>query len=190
LSYIGLSIQTRSVDEQDPSPTHIDPLTLKDASISISYSQVEQGSIFDQKLPLGTPTGEGAQVSAWNVESEPAVHSRYSSSNSNSEEAPSRPTSSVANSLTSSTTTTARQQSLQEQEQASASQLASLEASIDSAEWVSRAEYNAQYNTMAAEMNRLRAEVAWLRDAQESDWALGLSDEVPPPYSHTRVEHR
>jgi hypothetical protein len=65
-------------------------------------------------------------------------------------------------------------------------QLASLEARIGSSEWVSRADYDA----LAAEMTRLRAEMSWIRDAQQSDWALGLSDEMPPPYSHSRVNSR
>ncbi|KAJ7583174.1 hypothetical protein C8J56DRAFT_203132 [Mycena floridula] len=39
-----------------------------------------------------------------------------------------------------------------------------------------------QATTSAAENARLRAEVQWLRDHQESDWALGLTDEFPPSY--------
>jgi hypothetical protein len=178
---------TRQADEQQPPPppTHIDPFTLKHASIgSTSNPQVKQGFIFDQKLPLGIPP-EGA-ISGNNVESEPTGDSRNPSLDSASEDVSPRPGSSAANSLAPSTTPTARQERLQAEEQASASQLASLEARIGSAEWVhvSRAEYEAS----AAEMSRLRAEVAWLRDAQQSDWALGLSDEMPPPYSNARVE--
>jgi hypothetical protein len=69
-----------------------------------------------------------------------------------------------------------------------ARQLASLEVKIDSAEWVSS--MRAEYSAMAAEMSRLRAEVTWFRNAQQSDWALGLSDEIPPPYSNARIEPR
>ncbi|KAJ7587915.1 hypothetical protein C8J56DRAFT_1164605 [Mycena floridula] len=36
--------------------------------------------------------------------------------------------------------------------------------------------------TTAAENARLRAEVEWLRENQESDWARGLTDELPPSY--------
>jgi hypothetical protein len=172
---------TRQADEQQPPPppTHIDPFTLKHASIgSTSNPQVKQGFIFDQKLPLGIPP-EGA-ISGNNVESEPTGDSRNPSLDPASEDVSPRPDSSAANSLAPSTTPTTRQERLQAEEQASASQLASLEARLGSAEWVhvSRAEYEAS----AAEMSRLKAEVAWLRDAQQSDWALGLSDEMPPPY--------
>jgi hypothetical protein len=88
-------------------------------------------------------------------------------------------------SLTPSTTVTIRQQRLQAQEEASAIQLASLEARIGSSEWVSRVEYDA----VVTEMTRLREEMSWVRDAQQSDWALGLSDEMPPPYLHSRVNN-
>jgi len=37
----------------------------------------------------------------------------------------------------------------------------------------------------AVENARLRAEIEWLRDNQESDWALGLTDEMPPSYPDT-----
>lgn len=40
----------------------------------------------------------------------------------------------------------------------------------------------AQANETAVENARLRAEISWLRDQQESDWALGLTDEMPPSY--------
>ncbi|KAJ7583171.1 hypothetical protein C8J56DRAFT_1167112 [Mycena floridula] len=39
-----------------------------------------------------------------------------------------------------------------------------------------------QATTSAVENSRLRAEVQWLRDHQESDWARGLTDEIPPSY--------
>ncbi|KAJ7587931.1 hypothetical protein C8J56DRAFT_62567 [Mycena floridula] len=39
--------------------------------------------------------------------------------------------------------------------------------------------------TSAAENARLRAEVEWLRENQDSDWALGLTDELPPSYPDT-----
>jgi hypothetical protein len=168
------STQMRQVDEQELSPIHVDPFTLKHASIGVSSSQAKQTFISDQKLPLEIPPGEVAQVSE-NIDSEQAVDLRNPS---DSEDVSRRPSSSAANSLAPSITTTVRQQRLQEQEQASARQLASLEARIGSAEWVSRAEYD----VMAAEMGRLRAELSWFRDAQQSDWALGLSDEMPPPY--------
>jgi hypothetical protein len=186
-SYTGPSAQTGTVDKQDPSPSHIDPFTLKHASINIAHSQVEQGFISDQKLPLAMPAEEMAQ-SLGNVDSEPTVNLRNPSLDSDSEDVSRRPSSSAANSLTPSATTTTRQRRLQEQEQVSVMQLASLEARIGSYEWVhvSRPEYDA----LIAEMGRLRAEVSWFRDAQQSDWALGLSDEMPPPYSHTRMEHR
>jgi hypothetical protein len=187
LSCIGLSTQTGAVDEQDPSPAHIDPFTLKHASISIANSQAEQGFISDQKLPLAIPAEETAHIPG-NADSEPAVNSRNPSLDSDSEDISRRPSSSAANSLTPSVTTTTRQRRLQEQEQVSIMQIASLEARIGSYEWVnvSRPEYDA----LIAEMRQLRAEVSWLRDVQQSDWALGLSDEMPPPYSHTRMEHR
>ncbi|KAJ7583173.1 hypothetical protein C8J56DRAFT_203049 [Mycena floridula] len=35
---------------------------------------------------------------------------------------------------------------------------------------------------LEVENSRLRAEVQWLRDHQESDWARGLTDEIPPSY--------
>jgi hypothetical protein len=65
-------------------------------------------------------------------------------------------------------------------------QLASLEARIGSSEWVSRAEYDA----VVAEMKRLRVEMSWIKDTLQSDWALGLSDVMPPPYSHSRTDSR
>jgi cell division septation protein DedD len=171
---------TKQADEQEASSTCIDPFTLKHTSISASDPQIEQAFITDQKLSLGSPPGEAA-VSGDNVESEPTGHPRNPSSNSHSEDASRSPSStgSAATSMTPSTTTTARQHRLHEQEQARANQLASLEERIDSSEWVSRAEYN----VMAAEMSRVRAEMAWFRDAQRSDWARGLSDEMPPPYA-------
>jgi hypothetical protein len=133
------------------------------------------------------PAEETAQNSG-SVDSEPTVNSRNPSLDLDSEEISHRPSSSAADSLTPSITTTTRQRCLQEQEQVSVMQLASLEARIGSYEWVhvSRPEYDA----LIAEMGWLRAEVCWFRDAQQSDWALGLSDEMPPPYSHTRMEHR
>jgi hypothetical protein len=73
---------------------------------------------------------------------------------------------------------TERQLRLQAMGEQNLSQLASLQSRIQSQEWVSLAEYNA----LKEEMARLRAENDWLRSAQQSDWALGLSDELPPPY--------
>jgi hypothetical protein len=165
----------------------IDPFTLGHTSISASNPQIDQAFVTDRKLPLGSPTEEAA-VSGDNVESEPTGHSRNLSSDSDLEVVSRRPnsTGSVPTSMTPSKTTTTRQQYLHEQGQASANQLASLEERIASPEWVSRGEYN----VMAAEMSRLRAEMVWLRDAQQSDWALELSDERPPPYSHARIERR
>ena len=177
---------TRQADEQHPPPTRIEPFTVKHVSIGASNSQVEQAFISDQKLPLRIPSGEA--VVAENLEWESPVDWRSSSSDSDSSDVLRRPSSSAANSLTFSTTTTARQQRLQEQEHDRASQLASLEAMVGSIEWVSR--MKAEYDAITAEMSRLRAEVAWLRDAQQSDWALGRSDEMPPPYSNARIEPR
>jgi hypothetical protein len=177
-SYTGPSAQTGAVDKQDLFPSHIDPFPLKLASISIANSQVEQGFISDKKLPLAAmPAEEMAQISG-NANSEPTVNSRNPSLDLDSEDVTRRPSSSAANSLTPSATTTTRQRRLQEQEQASVMQLASLEARIGSYEWVhvSRPEYDA----LIAEMGRLRAEVSWFKDVQQSDWALGLSDEMPP----------
>jgi hypothetical protein len=151
----------------------VDPFTLKHASIFASESQVEQAFPYDEKRPIPLEETEASEpLQATNSPpGPPADVSR-------------RP--SGASSLTPSTTATIRQQQLQEQEEASAIQLASLEARIGSSEWVSRAEYNAA----VADMARLRAETLWLREAQQSDWALGLSDEMPPPYSHSRVNSR
>ncbi|KAJ7581548.1 hypothetical protein C8J56DRAFT_267794 [Mycena floridula] len=39
-----------------------------------------------------------------------------------------------------------------------------------------------QVVTSAVENAQLRTQVQWLRDNQESDWALGLTDELPPSY--------
>jgi hypothetical protein len=180
----GHSTQMRQVDKQELSPTHIDPFTLKRASNGVSSSQAKQTFISDRKIPPEIPPGDATQVSG-NTESKQTPDSRNLFSDSDSEDLSRRPSSSAANSLAPSITTVRRQR-LQEQEQASASQLASLEARIGSAEWVSRAEYD----VMATEMGRLRAELSWLRDAQQSEWALGLSDEMPPPYSHATVEPR
>jgi hypothetical protein len=162
--------------------TQIDPFTLEHASPIVSRPQVSEAFNSDKKLPLGMPPEEGTG-SENNVKLDSTGDSRNPSLESTSDDVSSRPSSSAANSLAPSTTTTARQR-LHAEEQASASQLAPLEARIGSVEWVSRAEYN----VMAAEMSRLRAEVLWLRDAQQSDWALGLSDAMPPPYSNARVE--
>jgi hypothetical protein len=75
-----------------------------------------------------------------------------------------------------SSTVIKRQMQLREQEEENSRQMADLEARTrDSSQWVSRVEYE-------AELGRLRAEVEWLRDTQQSDWAMGLSDEVPPAY--------
>jgi hypothetical protein len=150
----------------------IDPYTLKHASVFASESQVEQAFPFDEKRPIPpmdeTETPEPLEAN--NPSTSPDVSRRPSGTSS----------------LTPSTTTVSiRQQQLQEQEEASAIQLASLEARIGSSEWVSRAEYDA----VVAEMTRLREEMSWIRDAQQSDWALGLSDEMPPPYSHSRVNN-
>jgi hypothetical protein len=60
------------------------------------------------------------------------------------------------------------------------------EARIGSSEWVSRAEYDA----VVGEMARQRAEMSWFRDAQQSDWVLGPSDEIPPPYSRSKMNSR
>jgi hypothetical protein len=177
---------TRQATGQRPPPTRIDPFTLEHVPIGTSNSQVEHAFISGKKSPLRIPPGEATV--AENLESESPVDSRIPHSDSDSEDVPRRPSSSAANSLTFSTTTTARQQRLQEQEKAMARQLASLEVKIDSAEWVSS--MRAEYSAMAAEMSRLRAEVTWFRNAQQSDWALGLSDEIPPPYSNARIEPR
>jgi hypothetical protein len=171
----------RSARQQEPSPNLIDPFTLQHVSISASKSQSKQAL----KFPLRISPGEAA-FSGDNQKSEATVTSGFLSSDSTSKDVLHKPSSSAARSLTPSTTTALRQQRLHEQEQASASQLAWLEARIDSAEWVSRAEYN----VMAVEISRLRAEVLWLRDTQQSDWALGHSNEMPPPYLYTRVECR
>jgi hypothetical protein len=78
--------------------------------------------------------------------------------------------------LTRSATAIKRQMRLREQEEEHSRQMADLEARTrDSSQWVSRAEYE-------TELGRLRAEVEWLRDTQQSDWAMGLSDEMPPAY--------
>jgi hypothetical protein len=152
-----------------------------------TQASLSEALISDKKLLLGIPPEEVA-VSVDNIESEPTGDSRSPSMDSASEDVSPRPSSNAANSLTPSTATTARQQRLQEQEQARASQLGSLEARTGSAEWyhVSRAEYDAT----AAEMRRLRAEVSWFRDAQQSDWTLGLSDEMPLPYSNEKIDPR
>jgi hypothetical protein len=173
--HVDRSTRTQA-NEQEPSP-----FTLKYASINASNSHVRQLFTPDQKLPLGEEAISG------NVEFEPIVDSRNHSSESSSEDVARRP-SSAENNLTPSTVITPRQARLQAREQASASRIASLEARIGSAEWVSS--LRAEYDAMAAEMSRLRAEVAWVRDTQQSDWALGLSDQMPPPYSHTRVDTR
>jgi hypothetical protein len=69
-----------------------------------------------------------------------------------------------------------RQMQLRVQEEDNSRQMADLEARArDSSQWVSRAEHE-------TELERLRAEVEWLRDTQRSDWAMGLSDEMPPAY--------
>lgn len=39
-----------------------------------------------------------------------------------------------------------------------------------------------QVNASMAENAILRAQIEWLRNHQESDWALGLTDELPPSY--------
>jgi hypothetical protein len=170
------------------SSTQIDAFNLKYTSINAWNAEVAPAFSSDKKIPLGVSLREGI-ISGNNVESEPAVNWRNASPDPVSQSSRrASSTGNVANSPTPSIATTLRQQRLQEQEQASVSQLASLEARISSAEWVhiSRAEYDAT----AAEMSRLRAEASWLRDAQQSDWALGLSDEMPPPYSHATVEYR
>jgi hypothetical protein len=171
------------MSQAEPSATEIDPLALEQAFPIASRSQVEAFSS-DKKLPLEIPP-EGA-VSGDNTESEPTGDAGNPSPDSTSEDVSPRPGPSAADSPTPSTTTTARQQCLYAEEQVSASQLALLEARVGSAEWVhvSRVEYEAS----AAEMSRLRAEVLWLRDAPQLDWAPGLSDEMPPPYPIERNE--
>jgi hypothetical protein len=146
----------------DPPP--IEPFTLKYASSFASESQDELTFPSDDTptIPLEeTETSESLEAS--NLPNPTDVSS--------------------ASNLTPSILSTIRQQRLQEQGQASAMQLASLEERIGSSEWVSRLEYDA----LVAEMTSLRAEMSWIRDAQQSDWALGLSDEMPPPYSHSEV---
>jgi hypothetical protein len=147
----------------------VDPFTLEHASIFVSDSQVDSPS--DEKRPIPLDETKASEpLEASSPSTLPDVSRRPSG----------------ASSVTPSTTATVRQQRLQEREQASAMQLASLEARIGSFEWVSRGDYDA----VVAEMTRLRAEMLWNRDAQQSDWALGLSDEMPPPYSHSRVNSR
>jgi hypothetical protein len=150
----------------------VDPYTIKHTSIFTSESQVEQASPSDEKRQIPLGDAEASEpLEASNPSDTPDVSRRPS----------------VASSFPPSTTTiTIRQQQLQEQEEAGVIQLASLEARISSSEWVSRVEYD----VVVTEMARLREEMSWIRDAQQSDWALGLSDEMPPPYSQTRVNSR
>jgi hypothetical protein len=149
----------------------VEPFTLKYSSIFASESQVNQAFPSDEKHPIPREEAETLEPLEASNPFTPLAVSRNTS---------------VASSATASTTATIRQQLLHEQKQASAMQLASLAARISSSEWVSRAEYDA----LVVEMTRLRAEMSWIRDAQQSDWALGLSDEMPPPYSHSRVNSR
>jgi hypothetical protein len=88
-----------------------------------------------------------------------------------------RPTDLPSNSEDSrSITAIKRQMQLMVQEEENSRRRADLEARTrDSSQWVSRAEHE-------AELERLRAEFEWLRDTQRSDWAMGLSDEMPPAY--------
>lgn len=39
-----------------------------------------------------------------------------------------------------------------------------------------------QLDDAKADIERLRAENEWLRNQQASDWALGLTDALPPSY--------
>jgi hypothetical protein len=150
----------------------VNPYTIKHASFFTSESQVEQAFPSNEKLQIPLGDAEASEsLEASNPSDTPDVSRRPSG----------------ASSLTPSTTTVSiRQQQLQEQEEAGVIQLASLEARIGSSEWVSRVEYD----VVVTEMARLREEMSWIRDAQQSDWALGLSDEMPPPYSQTRVHSR
>jgi hypothetical protein len=155
-----LSFSRGSMVRQHP----IDPFTLIQASILASDSQIEQTFSSDEKRPIPpeeTETSESLEAS----------------------NSPSPTDASSASNLTPSILSTIRQQRLQEQGQASAMQLACLEERTGSSEWVSRVEYD----VVVGEMTRLRAEMSWIRDAQQSGWALGLSDEMPPPYSHSGV---
>jgi hypothetical protein len=138
---------------------------------SDSESQDEQAFPSDEKAPIPLEETEASEPFEGSSSLTPTDVSRRPSDTS---------------SLTPSTTATIRQQRLQEQEEANVMELASLEARISSTEWVFRSEYDA----VVAEMTRLRAEMSWARDVQQSDWALGLTDEVPPPYSRTRVNSR
>jgi hypothetical protein len=73
---------------------------------------------------------------------------------------------------------TARQEQLREREQENVAQIQALECRVGSSEWVSRAELDGAREVIA----RLIDENQWLRDIQQSDWALGLSEDMPPPY--------
>ena len=128
--------------------TRIDVYDLKHTPIDTSPHPPAQRFLSDRKLLI--PSGE---IDVGNSEEPTGLEPRSSSPSAASR---SRSSLSGVNSSTPSVTTTARQQRLQEQEQASISQLSSLEAMIGSSEWVSRAEYNA----MVAEISRLRAEVS------------------------------
>jgi hypothetical protein len=80
--------------------------------------------------------------------------------------------------------TTLRQQRLHEREEENAQQLESLQSRIGSSEWTPS---RADLETLMAEMTRLREENSWLKDAQQSDWALGLSDELEMPPSYVKT---
>jgi hypothetical protein len=93
-----------------------------------------------------------------------------------------------------------RRAQLQERQERNLMQLASLESRLNQSNssnlghsvltpempdgemvMVAREEHEATRE----EMSRLREENMWLREMQHSDWAMGLSDEMPPPYQTT-----
>jgi hypothetical protein len=151
----------------------VDPFTLKHASIFASDSAppAERAFPSDEKRPIPLDEAEASEpLEASNPTSSPDVSRRPSDASSL---APSE------------TTATVQVQQLQERGEASDVQLASLEERIGSS-GISRAEYDA----VVGEMTKSRTEMSWISDAQHSDWALGLSDEMPPPYSQSRVNSR
>jgi hypothetical protein len=79
---------------------------------------------------------------------------------------------------------TERQFQLQEREERNLRELATLEernaASVPGRDMVMVARL--AHEATNVEMRRLREENMWLRDAQQSDWAMGLSEEMPPLY--------
>jgi hypothetical protein len=158
----------------------------------------------DQKSPVQANNGVGirgekSQRMNATIPVLPVLSQSRSSSSSNVQPLPA-PAAVLGRQSRPQSIVTERQFQLQEREERNLRELATLEERIATetgtgaeADLLSPASANeggqdmvmvarSEHEATRAEMRRLREENMWLRDAQQSDWAMGLSDEMPPPY--------